>query len=71
MYTGFGLLMIGVIMSYASYSQIWALEHENSFYFGGKTNRAQVTFEREIVEIVEQLQESNQPLEKTKSLVEL
>ena len=68
-YTGFGLLMIGVIMSYASYSQIWALEHENSFYFGGKTNRAQVTFEREIVEIIQQLQESARPSEKTKSLV--
>lgn len=68
-YTGFGLLMIGVVMSYASYSQVWALEHENSFYFGGKTNRAQVTFEREIIEIIEQLPENKKPREKTETLV--
>ena len=70
-YTGFGLLMIGVVMSYASYSQIWALEHDGSFYFGGKTNRAQVTFEREIIEIIQQLQEDNKPTEKTQSLIEI
>ncbi|MGK7953297.1 MAG: cytochrome c biogenesis protein [Xenococcaceae cyanobacterium] len=68
-YTGFGLLMIGVVMSYASYSQVWALEHENSFYFGGKTNRAQVSFEREIIEIIEQLPENKKPREKTETLV--
>ena len=54
-YTGFGLLMLGVVMSYFSHSQIWALETENKFYFGGKTNRAQVTFEREIIEIIDEL----------------
>ena len=70
-YTGFGLLMIGVVMSYASYSQIWGLEHEGSFYFGGKTNRAQVTFEREIIDIIQQLQEDNKTTEKTKSLLEI
>lgn len=55
-YTGFGLLMLGVVMSYFSHSQIWALETDGKFYFGGKTNRAQVTFEREIIQIIEQLQ---------------
>jgi cytochrome c biogenesis protein len=54
-YSGFGLLMLGVVMSYFSHSQIWALEKDNKFYFGGKTNRAQVTFERDILEILEQL----------------
>jgi len=54
-YTGFGLLMLGVMMSYVSHSQIWALEKDGRFYVGGRTNRAQVGFEREIIEILEQL----------------
>ncbi|MGK7872963.1 MAG: cytochrome c biogenesis protein [Xenococcaceae cyanobacterium] len=54
-YTGFALLMVGVMMSYVSHSQIWALLKGDRFYIGGKTNRAQVSFERELVEILEQL----------------
>ncbi len=54
-YTGFGLLMLGVLMSYVSHSQVWALETLNSLYVGGKTNRALVTFEREILEIIAQM----------------
>ncbi len=54
-YAGFGLLMIGVIMSYVSHSQVWVLRAEDELYVGGRTNRAQVTFEREIVEILDQL----------------
>ncbi|MGA1623821.1 MAG: cytochrome c biogenesis protein, partial [Synechocystis sp.] len=53
-YTGFGLLMLGVIMSYISHSQVWALEYREDdsppqLYVGGRTNRAQVTFERELL----------------------
>jgi cytochrome c biogenesis protein len=54
-YTGFGLLMLGVIMSYVSHSQIWALQKDGRFYLGGRTNRAQVAFEREVIEILDQL----------------
>ncbi len=54
-YTGFGLLMLGVMMSYVSHSQIWALQKDGRFYVGGRTNRAQVAFEREITEILDQL----------------
>lgn len=54
-YTGFGLLMLGVMMSYVSHSQIWALETGDRLYIGGKTNRAQVGFESELVEIIEKL----------------
>jgi cytochrome c biogenesis protein len=57
-YTGFGLLMVGVMMSYLSHSQIWALETEQGFYLGGKTNRAQVSFEREMLMMIEQFQQS-------------
>ncbi|MBN8560595.1 MAG: cytochrome c biogenesis protein [Leptolyngbya sp. UWPOB_LEPTO1] len=52
-YLGFGLLMLGVIMSYVSHSQIWGLEKDGAIYIGGRTNRAQVTFEREFLGILE------------------
>jgi cytochrome c biogenesis protein len=56
-YAGFGLLMLSVMMSYVSHSQIWALQTEDgSLYVGGRTNRAQVAFEREMVEILDQVQ---------------
>jgi cytochrome c biogenesis protein len=59
-YTGFGLLMIGVIMSYISHSQIWALETLQRLYLGGKTNRALVTFEQEILAMMAQLEEQSE-----------
>ena len=52
-YTGFGLLMLGVLMSYVSHSQVWALQKDGAFYVGGRTNRAQVAFEREFTEILD------------------
>jgi len=48
-YAGFGLLMLGVVMSYVSHSQIWALQQGDRLYVGGRTNRAQVAFERELL----------------------
>ena len=54
-YTGFGLLMLGVVMSYVSHSQIWALRTNGKLFIGGRTNRAQVIFERELVELVDNL----------------
>lgn len=54
-YAGFGLLMLGVVMSYVSHSQIWALQKDGHLYVGGRTNRAQVAFEREVLEILDQL----------------
>ena len=71
-YTGFALLMIGVVMSYFSHSQVWALEQDNSFFFGAKTNRAQVSFEREMLEVIDNLEEetkSTDVSEPSKSLV--
>ena len=50
-YAGFGLLMLGVIMSYVSHSQVWALQVGDRLYVGGKTNRAQVSFESELIEV--------------------
>jgi cytochrome c biogenesis protein len=54
-YAGFGLLMVGVVMSYVSYSQIWALQVGDRLYVGGKTNRAQVGFEAEMLEIINRI----------------
>jgi cytochrome c biogenesis protein len=54
-YTGFGLLMLSVLMSYVSHSQIWALQKGDRFYVGGRTNRSQVTFEREVCEVLDKL----------------
>ncbi len=61
-YLGFGLLMLGVMMSYASHSQIWALHHtsendgSSTLYVGGRSNRAQVLFERELLTLLEGLE---------------
>lgn len=54
-YAGFGFLMVGVVMSYVSHSQIWALQQDHKLYVGGRTNRAQVAFEREVIEILDQV----------------
>lgn len=54
-YFGFALLMVGVVMSYISFSELWALQIDNRFFFGGKTNRAQLAFEKEFLQIIEQL----------------
>jgi cytochrome c biogenesis protein len=63
-YLGFALLMVGVVMSYFSHSQIWAVIKDGKLYLGGRTNRAQVVFEREIIAAIEQLQQSkDSPLE--------
>lgn len=59
-YLGFGLLMLSVLMSYVSHSQIWALQEGDKVYIGGKTNRASVVFEREILEILEQLDSASE-----------
>jgi len=54
-YAGFAGLMLGVMLSYVSHSQIWALQINNQLYVGGKTNRAQVSFAREFADIVQRL----------------
>jgi cytochrome c biogenesis protein len=55
-YAGFGLLMMSVMMSYISHSQVWALLENETLYLGGRTNRGQILFERELVEVVSLLQ---------------
>nr|BDA98511.1 c-type cytochrome biogenensis protein [Proteomonas sp. NEIS-1375] len=47
-YVGFLLLMISTLLSYVSYSQIWALKVGNTLYIGGQTNRAKYQFEQQL-----------------------
>lgn len=54
-YLGFGLLMISVLMSYVSHSQVWALQEGDGLYIGGKTNRAKVVFEREVIALLDEI----------------
>ena len=68
-YLGFGLLMVGVLMSYVSHSQIWALETGDRFFFGGRTNRAQVTFERELLQVIDALENPETPETQTPEVV--
>ena len=53
-YLGFGLLMIGVVMSYISHSQVWALQTADKLFVGGRTNRAQVSFEKELISFLDE-----------------
>lgn len=50
-YAGFALLMISVVASYISHSQVWALTADGQIYVGAKTNRSQVVFGAEMAEI--------------------
>nr|YP_010952319.1 c-type cytochrome biogenesis protein [Gloiopeltis furcata]WMP13988.1 c-type cytochrome biogenesis protein [Gloiopeltis furcata] len=52
-YIGFLLLMISIIVSYLSYSQIWLSENNinKKLHITGTTNRAKLAFEKELVGI--------------------
>lgn len=48
-YFGFLILMTSIMLSYTSYSQIWATKQESILHVSGETNRALLAFEDEIV----------------------
>lgn len=56
-YTGFGFLMITAIVSYTSHSQVWALQEGGDVHVGGSTNRAVLSFKRELDELLEAVPE--------------
>jgi cytochrome c biogenesis protein len=68
-YAGFGLLMLSVMMSYISHSQVWALLENETLYLGGRTNRGQILFERELVEVVSLLQPETVTVTEPQTLV--
>nr|YP_009314019.1 Cytochrome c biogenesis protein ccs1 [Izziella formosana]SCW22273.1 Cytochrome c biogenesis protein ccs1 [Izziella formosana] len=55
-YGSFGLLMLSIIASYVSFSQIWMSHQEELLIIGGKTNRAQLNFEEDLLQIQKYLQ---------------
>ncbi len=51
-YIGFFMLMISTLLSYVSYSQIWAFKNNNNLYVAGQTNRDIYYFEKQFSEII-------------------
>lgn len=47
-YFGFLILILSILLSYTSYSQIWLSSSADNLYFAGETNRARLTFENEV-----------------------
>nr|YP_010198895.1 Cytochrome c biogenesis protein [Hydropuntia urvillei]UAD88344.1 Cytochrome c biogenesis protein [Hydropuntia urvillei] len=52
-YTGFLVLMLSIIISYISYSQIWITSIEQFMKIAGFTNRATLNFEEDLINIEE------------------
>jgi cytochrome c biogenesis protein len=58
-YVGFLFLMLSVVTSYTSYSQIWALKKSNDLYISGQTNRAIYYFEKQLIELINMSKTNN------------
>jgi len=58
-YVGFLLLMLSVVTSYTSYSQIWALKKNNDLYISGQTNRATYYFEKQLIKLINMSKTNN------------
>jgi cytochrome c biogenesis protein len=54
-YFGFLFLMLSIVLSYFSYSQIWAIKDNKNLYLSGRTNRAIYAFEQHMNKIVNTL----------------
>ena len=57
-YIGFLLLILSIILSYFSYSQIWAIKDNKKLYISGRTNRAIYAFEQQLTTLIRQLNNS-------------
>lgn len=53
-YTGFLFLMISILISYITYSQIWIVTNNRIIFIGGNTTRAIFTFELEFLKLIKQ-----------------
>lgn len=54
-YFGFLVLIVSIVSSYISYSQIWANQNINKLNLSGKTNRAFLSFEDELFDIYKKM----------------
>ena len=57
-YLGFFFLLISIIASYISYSQVWLTRKNNSILLGGTTNRSKIQFEFEMLNLILQFQKN-------------
>ena len=57
-YLGFFFLLISIIASYISYSQVWLTRKNNSILVGGTTNRSKIQFEFEMLNLILQFQKN-------------
>jgi len=57
-YIGFLFLIFSVLLSYTSYSQIWAIKKENHLYLSGRTNRATYFFEQDFIAMLRSMRSS-------------
>ena len=51
-YLGFFMLMLSTLLSYVSYSQVWAVKDTNKLCVAGQTNRAVFIFEKHFDEML-------------------
>lgn len=58
-YGGFFFLLISIVTSYISYSQVWLSRLNNQVLIGGTTNRSKIQFEFEILNLGLRLQNLN------------
>jgi cytochrome c biogenesis protein len=54
-YFGFLVLVLSITLSYASYSQIWAMRKDNTLYIYGVTNRGVYFFEQFMLDLVREI----------------
>lgn len=57
-YLGFLFLILSIVLSYFSYSQIWAIKEDKKLHISGRTNRAIYSFEQQLTKLVKQLSTS-------------
>ncbi len=57
-YIGFLFLILSIILSYFSYSQIWAIKEKKKLYISGRTNRAIYSFEQQLTTLIRNLNNS-------------
>jgi cytochrome c biogenesis protein len=57
-YAGFAALMLTTVVSYTSFSQVWALQEGSCVHVGGRANRAVVSFESELGAVLDAVPEA-------------
>jgi cytochrome c biogenesis protein len=63
--SGFGGLLIAVFVSYLSHSQVWALQRGRDVMVSGTSNRAIVSFQEELGQLLDAMPEAPPPPQAT------